>query len=108
MPSARDYVVYSYDNERDGQVAVGTVLSGWRDAQGHSKLLLQGAFAGGTTTVVVEQSRDGVATDLASADLLSNLGTGAEVNIAYPYFNILITQSVAPTTNAELSVKVAD
>jgi len=109
MPIQKDYVIYTYSDEEQGQVPVSTVTSPWVNLEGASEVTLSGAFAGGTTTLEIEQSKDGVTVDAAkTAIAVAGLTDGIAHKVAYKFVRFKIVQTVATTTNAELSVKVTD
>ena len=112
MPPERDWVLWSYDDERDGQIAVGTLNGPWMDVTGVSKVLISSNFANstGTTAIALQQSRDGITVDKASSDVFTAAqgSDGVELNVAWPYARVVITQGTAATTSAELFVKGSD
>lgn len=110
-PAGMNFTLWSWSDERDGQftTAGSPWTSPWFSMDGMSKLLLQGTLAGGTSAIIVEMSVDGVNIDHSTADLtVAALVAGVEVNVAYPFARVKVTQTVGNTTNAELALKVAD
>lgn len=111
-----DFTFVDYDSGRDGQLltATGTYYltkdgTSWFDATGISKIVIQGAFAGGTTTVFVEQNREGgtgaalvTSTDQKATIITDN---GATINIAYQFVRIRVVQATANSTNAQVAAK---
>ena len=116
----KDSTLWTYDDERDGQIAVGTVASPWMKTTGFTEILLMGAFAGGTTQVFVDQANavtgsgstaspyTNASPDYTSADQFASLAAGAKVNIAYAWCRVRIVQAAATTTNAELAAAASD
>jgi len=108
------FTFVDYDSGRDGQIAVGTTTlvnsSGttWFDATGISHIVMRGVFAGGTTTITVEQSREGSAAIVTDSGItaasVAAVG-GVSVAIAYQFVRIKVVQTTSPTTNAQLAVK---
>jgi hypothetical protein len=64
-----------------------------------SQALLSWAAAGGTTTVTVQGSFDGVNVD---ADLTYTVTTGTPFSIITPYFRVNVAQTVADATKTKL------
>jgi hypothetical protein len=88
--------------------AVGTLNSPWfelssqvEDSKAISQALLWWAVAGGTTTVTVQGSFDGVTVD---ADLAYTVTSGTPFSIISPYFRVNVVQAAADATTTKLTL----
>jgi len=114
----KEGVLFTYNDTVQGQIPVSTVTSPWfrtdaGDKGGFSQVTLKGTItqAGGTTTLTVDESFDGVNQAWASADQAGTLSPGpgpASVTVAAPYCRIRIVQTTAGTASFKLSAKSSD
>lgn len=100
-----DGLLWAYSGPPLAQAA-SPLLSPWFELSGLlensntiSQALLSWVAAGGTTTVTVQGSFDGVNVD---ADLTYTVTTGTPFNLISPYFRVSVAQTVADATKTKL------
>lgn len=107
----KDAVLWQFDTDEDGALAVGTKTSPWIETSGFSEVIIQGVVTNstGTTTVFIDQShRPSGAQELASADQFASLAAGAKVNVSMRYVRVRVVQATATATAASLALKASD
>ena len=105
-------ILAAYQDDRDGQIAVGTVnfpSTGYWKSDNYYEVLLQGKFAGGTTTIFIDFSEDGTNIAMSTADLFASVtgAGGTKQNIGFRYFKLRVVQATAISTDANLSCKIS-
>lgn len=103
----QDFVLYTYDSARDGQIAVGTITSPFMNVSGFSEVVVSLLFAQttGATVVTLDYSVDGVNVAVSTAALTGTVDVPQKLTLAYPFMRVKIVQTTAATTNARVSVK---
>ena len=92
------YTIWEYNNSPVLTVAASPLLSPWFDSTGYTKVLPSFKFTGGTSTLSIEGSWDGITLDADLTTLYSAPVTGTEFTVFSRWFRFKVVQTIADNT----------